>query len=90
MKNCLLLQVLPMLKERMLHAELESRNICCPVFSPQIVGGDLLPGVVTVLLINYFINLSELCQVQPCNTGKLIAVVYSAYILKPVLSGRNL
>ena len=31
----------------MLHAELESRNICCPVLNPQIVGGDLLPGVVT-------------------------------------------
>ena len=68
MKNCLLLQVLPMLKERMLHAELESRNICCPVFSPQIVGGDLLPGVVTVLLINYFINSSELNQGKPRNT----------------------
>ena len=39
---------IPILKERMLHTELESRYICCPVFSPQIVGGDLLPGAVTV------------------------------------------
>jgi len=37
----------PILKERMLQAELESTNICCPVLNPQIVGGAPLPGVVT-------------------------------------------
>ena len=52
LENCVPLQVLPILKERMLQAELESRNICCPVFSPQIVGGDILPGAVTILFYN--------------------------------------
>ena len=31
----------------MLHNELESRNICWPVFRPQTTGGDLPPGTVT-------------------------------------------
>ena len=42
--------VLPMLNESLLQEELESTNICCPVFSPQIVGGaDPPSGEVTTM-----------------------------------------
>jgi len=41
-------EALPMLAFRVLHWLLAGTYICCPVLVPQIAGGDLPPGTVTL------------------------------------------